>query len=287
MSVKKYLINSRKKLKRIVLMDRRTILKKAKNKINFYFGFTNIAKRIVLRTDRYIAEQLDCSYQENPEVGALNIKEKIERVENGGTFEPIDIELVNRGAVELIGNAKNILEIGCGTGMFSSMASKVQGVSITASEFDKKTLEWAQKNRTAKNINFCNISLDDVEIDSFDLVVSLEVVEHIQDYANFISKLSNAAPRAIISTPNKNCSIEEAYRQSPGYHAHVREWTAGEFYWVLRVFYKDVKLFTVQNWEDNLNKISLNRDIKVKLKCVPLQTREPQIIAICEKPYRN
>ncbi len=79
----------------------------------------------------------------------------------------------------------------------------------------------------------------------FDLLVAIEVVEHIADYGGFLRTCASLAPRALITTPNKLRSDQTATAGPPPYYQHVREWTAGEFYWVLRLFYRRVKLFAM------------------------------------------
>ena len=53
------------------------------------------------------------------------------------------------------------------------------------------------------------------------------------------------SPKAIITTPNKDKSLEHALASPPIYYQHVREWDAGEFYWILKMFYKRVELYAM------------------------------------------
>ena len=146
-------------------------------------------------------------YSERQENGPRNIDEKLARLAVGGPFEPLDVALVNRAAVQLVGSAARILEVGSGTGLFASLAAADERRMIVASEFDPDTRAWAEANRPAFNIKYGNLSLTNVSPDSFDVVVALEVIEHIWDFGAFLHQLAAAAPcarpRAAPSCPSR------------------------------------------------------------------------------------
>lgn len=181
-------------------------------------------------------------YRENPEVGAVNMKDKLARQARGEPFEWADIVALNRTVATMIGEARRIVELGSGTGAFAWEASADPGVQLVCSEFDRDAHEWARGNRSRSNIRYINAPLTPND-GPFDLLVTIEVVEHVADYAGFLAKCCGLAEKAIITTPNKLRSVKTSTDGPPPYYQHVREWTAGEFYWVLRVFYREVKLF--------------------------------------------
>jgi cyclopropane fatty-acyl-phospholipid synthase-like methyltransferase len=222
------------------------------------------------------------SYIENSEVGASNLEHKVSRLKSGGSFEPLDIVLVNKAVVSLLQNEKNILEIGSGTGLFASLASENKQRHITASELDDGALAWAKENRLAENIKYCQLTLEEIQKHSFDLAVCIEVIEHVADFSTFLDDLSKVSNKAIITTPNKSRTPFDSVANSPTFLDHVREWTAGEFYWVLKAFYKDVALYEIPkfNWQ-------VNQDVKIESyspKVIPcgILSKSPQIIAVCK-----
>ena len=214
-------------------------------------------------------------YLENPEVGPVNWEEKEKRVKEGGPFEWPDIIALNQAVVSLLSDAKKILEVGSGTGCFAWHAAMDKNRYITASEMDIKAKEWAIKNRSSENIQYVSKWLNEFEPNSFDLVVAVELIEHLKDYSTFLEELSRVAPRAIITTPNKNRDEQSEKASSPQYYQHVREWTAGEFYWVLKLFYKDVKLYAMP-------------DVYVPY-CVPINitSQMTPLIAVCEERHKS
>jgi 2-polyprenyl-3-methyl-5-hydroxy-6-metoxy-1,4-benzoquinol methylase len=226
------------------------------------------------------------NYQERQEVGAVNFEVKSKRQETGGYFEQPLIVILNKGVAELIDeNCKNILEVGSGTGIFASEASKDKTRKIIASEFNEGARKYAEMNRAKDNIFYCQQSLSDFSRNEFDLVVSIEVIEHIFDYSSFLYQLSSVAPKAIITTPNKNRNAFDSIVNTPTYGEHCREWTAGEFYWVLRVFYKKVTLYSVPNIDQQISQFLKNPDSYTpSISSVGLLTKEHLLIAKCEEP---
>jgi 2-polyprenyl-3-methyl-5-hydroxy-6-metoxy-1,4-benzoquinol methylase len=226
-------------------------------------------------------------YLERPENGPRNIDEKLARLAVGGPFEPLDVALVNRAAVQLVGSAARILEVGSGTGLFASLAAADERRMIVASEFDPDTRAWAEANRPAFNIKYGNLSLTDVSPDSFDVVVALEVIEHVWDFGAFLQQLAGAAPCAIVSTPNKAATALGSVAPTPAYGDHVREWTSGEYYWVLRCYYDDVRLYTIPALNHQIALFQSNPDYMPEIaRCGTLCT-ERTLIAVCKAPRRT
>jgi hypothetical protein len=214
----------------------------------------------------------DPPYAENLEAGALNIESKLLRVQAGEPFEWPNMIALNETVVQLIGDAKRIVELGGGTGMFAYAAAANPGVHVTCSEFNEATIAWARENRHRSNIRYVNGPVTSAD-GPFDLLVTIEVIEHIADFRGFLETCAGLAPRAILSTPNKNRSGGAVPNGPPRYRSHVREWTAGELYWVLRAFYRRVRL---RSMLDPFQSGSV--PIRVTSRMTPL-------IALCEEPF--
>jgi 2-polyprenyl-3-methyl-5-hydroxy-6-metoxy-1,4-benzoquinol methylase len=269
-------------------MDSQTFRKKLAEKIGYYFSYRNNLRRLAHALDTHSLQFFPDNYVERPEGGPTNIESKLLRQTIGGPFEPYSVSLINRAAVQLVGEPATILEAGCGTGMFASfLASQNSKVRITASEFDEKTLAWAREHRSAPNISYVRLTFEECSVDQFDLVVALEVIEHLFDYAGFLRAFSRLAPKAIISTPNKRRDPFSSIANTPAYSEHVREWTAGEFFWVLRCYYDDVELYTLPNFKDQVRRYTADSAfVPTVKKCSVLEKEEP-LIAKCGSPRRG
>jgi 2-polyprenyl-3-methyl-5-hydroxy-6-metoxy-1,4-benzoquinol methylase len=275
------------RLQRVRSMSAATILQKIREKTTFRFSYATNIRRLAHRLDRHSLRFFLDAYQERPEGGPTNLETKLLRQAGGGPFEPDSVSLVNRAALELVDSPRTLLEVGCGTGMFAALvAARHPDIAITASELDEPTLQWARQNRAMKNISYQRLLLEECSVDQFDLVVAIEVVEHIFDFAGFLRGLAKVAPRAIVSTPNKNRSPFTAIANTPAYGEHVREWTAGEFYWVLRCFYDQVELHTLPNFQKQVSAYVSDSSFKPTLRKCSVLEKEVPLIAVCSLPRR-
>jgi len=187
----------------------------------------------------------DMPYFEREEYGASNLQTKLDNLKDGLPFEYPDIVNLNNAVALLLGGDKKIVELGSGTGKFAFSSAQERTRTIVASEFDQLTYEWCLKNIPEQdNLKFLNGPVAS-ELGPFDVSVSIEVVEHLSDFVGFLREMASLAPRSLITTPNRKRSIADYHAGPPDYFKHVREWTAGEFYWVLRCFWKNVRLYAM------------------------------------------
>jgi len=193
------------------------------------------------QTDRKVA------YLENPEVGHINWEEKEKRTRNGGFFEWPNMVALNYAIASLVGPWKEIIEIGGGTGVFAYEVSGDPTRRIVCCERDDEALNYARRHRWRTNITYTSEDAASLT-ERFELAVAVDVIEHVKDFRKFVDMCARLAPNAILTTPNKNREGNASKMSGPPqYYQHVREWTAGEFYWILRAFYRDVDLYSTPN----------------------------------------
>lgn len=212
------------------------------------------------------------TYLEREEYGPSNLEEKLERAKSGGPFEYPDIMNLNRAVLSMVGDESRIVELGAGTGKFALAVANELRRSVVASEYDKKTYHWCLHNiGESELLKFVNGPVTSA-YGQFDLAVSIEVVEHVKNFHEFLKGISELAPRALITTPNRMRSIRDYHSGPPRFIKHVREWTAGEFYWVLRCFWADVKMYgVISNSKPAVTEVSVD-------------TRLSPLIADCRDP---
>ena len=90
---------------------------------------------------------------------------------------------------------KTILDVGCGGGILAEGLARL-GASVTAIDPNQHLLDVANKRKERyqlENLNYFNFLIEDLqEIEQkFDLVVSSEVVEHVDSPWEFIAYASN------------------------------------------------------------------------------------------------
>lgn len=130
----------------------------------------------------------------------------------------------------------NLLEVGCGAGKGTEIFSKVC-TNYTA--IDKNDSLISHHQAKYPNYRFINsfvppfVGLED---NQFDFVVTLQVIEHIEDDHNFLKEIYRVLKKggkAIISTPNIDLSLT----RNPW---HVREYKAAELKSLLEKYFDRV-----------------------------------------------
>lgn len=101
-----------------------------------------------------------------------------------------------------------ILDLGCGGGLTCEPLARL-GASVTGIDFVEKNIEIANQHAmdSKLNIKYIKEDLDSFSLkEKYDVILILEVLEHLDDWKSFIKKLKkNLKPNGIliISTINK------------------------------------------------------------------------------------
>src|SRR5687767_2123032 len=101
---------------------------------------------------------------------------------------------------------KSALDVGCGAGLLAEPLARL-GAQVTAVDAAPELIEVARDHAVGQGlaIDYRAIGVESVE-GQFDLVTSMEVIEHVADPQSFVNELAKRlAPGAlmILSTPNK------------------------------------------------------------------------------------
>ncbi len=88
---------------------------------------------------------------------------------------------------------KSILDLGCGFGWHSKYASENGAKSIVAIDSSVNMLEVAKDINSANNIDYLNMSIEDMNFNNdFDLVISSLALHYIEDYRAVVKKVYNS-----------------------------------------------------------------------------------------------
>jgi len=134
---------------------------------------------------------------------------------------------------------KDILELGFGDG-YGSNFMKTYAKSVTAVDSLEKNVNLASNKYKKPGLEF--IEMDGASLDftdeTFDVVISFQVIEHIQEnrlekYLEGIKRVLKRNGTAFISTLNltENKKPQQSYTQNP---FHIKEFTFEEFYLLIR-----------------------------------------------------
>jgi hypothetical protein len=146
------------------------------------------------------------------------------------------------------------------------------------------TREWAANNRPDPRVTYCDLTLDAARGRGFEIVVALELIEHVNAFGPFLRSMASVAPVAILSTPNKLRDAFSAVRTVPDYGQHVLEWTAGEFYWVLKAFWADVEIWTIREYAEQTRLFQAGRHQFPVVERAGMWEFEAPLIAVCRAP---
>ena len=131
-------------------------------------------------------------------------------------FNPIRISYLKENIIETfkLGNKKTplknvkILDIGCGGGLLSEPMCRL-GASVTGIDASKKNIDIAKLHSKKNNlkINYICSSPEKLNIkDKFDVILNMEIVEHVEDVNFFLKSCGNLLKKdgiMFIATLNK------------------------------------------------------------------------------------
>lgn len=142
-------------------------------------------------------------------------------------------------------SGKVVLDIASGTGYGSHILSKSYANKVVGVDVSKEAVRLASEKFKNDNLDFVvgdaeSLSFED---DSFDLVVSFETIEHLQNPQKFLEEIKRVLKNdghLLISTPNYDVSKN----QNP---YHLKEYTKEEFERILEGCFKKVRVMEQEN----------------------------------------
>lgn len=142
-------------------------------------------------------------------------------------------------------SGRRVLDAGCGLGYGSALLSEGGAASVDAIDIGGAVVQAAQA-RVGDAVRFATGDVRALPFaeDSFDLLVCLEVLEHVDDQAGTLDEFRRVlAPGGIlvISSPNRDAYV-------PGNPHHVREYTPGELETELGQRWDSVRLVRQHNF---------------------------------------
>ena len=157
----------------------------------------------------------------------------------------------------------NIVDVGCGSGVGSNILSQ-EAHFVWGIDKNEWSIEFAQEAFTREKngiyyspqvtFDLFDIMTDSRQVMQFDIVVAIEVIEHIYDTDKFLRALQrftkkdkkgnvhvNPPTEFYISTPNRNS--KKIRKDKPANTFHVREYTSQEYKALLLKYFEQVELF--------------------------------------------
>lgn len=163
----------------------------------------------------------------------------------------VDVDLLNEHLARYtfaarLARGKRVLDAGCGSG-YGSAELALAAQSVVGMDVADEAVEFARENYRLANLRFERGSCAALPHPdaSFDLVVAFEVIEHIENWRDFLREARRVlAPNGqfIVSTPNKLYYTESRGAQGEN-PFHVHEFEFEEFRSELKEVFPHVSLY--------------------------------------------
>ena len=131
-------------------------------------------------------------------------------------FNPIRIKYIKESVIEnfkLQNNEKlplkgiDLLDVGCGGGLLSEPMCRL-GATVTGIDASEKNIEIAKihAKKNNLNINYICTSPEKIQKEKFDVILNMEIVEHVENVDLFLNSSSNLLKKdglMFVATINK------------------------------------------------------------------------------------
>ncbi len=143
---------------------------------------------------------------------------------------------------------KKVLDIACGAGYGSRIISDSGAKQVIGADISDDNIKYAKSKYSKENITFVKHDVTLEFGDEFDVVVSFETIEHVDDHIAAMKALYSATKSGgllIISSPNRSITNPYLPSNTPcNAGGHIREFTIDEFRgFFLNVGYTEIGLF--------------------------------------------
>lgn len=139
---------------------------------------------------------------------------------------------------------KTVLDLGCnsgyGTYMLSEVCDKVYGVDVSAQAIESANRDFGKFDIDFKLVDGITLPFED---NSFDLIVSFQVIEHIVDYDIYIGEIKRVlAPEGIVLFATPNCFLRLDPGMQPWNKFHVKEFNYSDLGSLLMSYFSSVNV---------------------------------------------
>lgn len=171
-----------------------------------------------------------------------------------------------------------VLEAGSGEGYGTyqlSQSAKIK--NIIGIDVDAETIAHASKKYISTNCSFKHYNGNKIPFadESFDAVISFQVIEHIENDKNYVAEIFRILKNngiLILSTPNRVSRLKPG--QKPWNRFHVREYDNNTLKEILRTKFQNIQILGVKgNVEIQQNEMNRTKKIMKIISFDPLNLR--------------
>jgi len=181
---------------------------------------------------------------------------------------------------------RRVLDAGCGTGYGAAELARA-AVQVVGTDLSAEAVAYARRRYGAPNLEFVQADCARLPFrdGSFDLAVSFELIEHLDDWRSFLCELRRVlspAGQCVISTPNRHTYAETRALTGPNpFHRH--EFDFEEFREELQAVFPQVALY-LQNHADGFVFVPVQNPSGVEARLADAAPRPGEahfFVAVC------
>ena len=132
-----------------------------------------------------------------------------------------------------------VVDLACGEGYGANLLAE-RAAEVTGVDANPEAYEHARARYRRQNLSFERGLVEDFDRD-VDAVVFLQTIEHIQETERLLDRISEIAPAAYISTPNRLTLAPPGAEKSDN-PWHLREYDEGQYRRLLEPHFGSVEL---------------------------------------------
>jgi ubiquinone/menaquinone biosynthesis C-methylase UbiE len=168
---------------------------------------------------------------------------------------------------------KKVLDYGCGTGYGTSLIGKYC-TQITGIDISPEAINYARSHFSVPNLSYLQIKPAEIAPlpfpdGSFDVVLSFQVIEHVQDVSAYLREIDRVlapAGRVAIATPDRSARLFSF--QKPWNIWHLREYTQKQLHDTLSEYFSNINVLQTGGQPEILQ-IELKRTGMLKWLMLP------------------
>jgi ubiquinone/menaquinone biosynthesis C-methylase UbiE len=141
------------------------------------------------------------------------------------------MHLADYTKAQAITNGKDVLDLGCnsgyGTDLLSGTAKSIVGVDVSPLAIATAIKKFKKSNAKFRLVDGVSLPFND---NSFDVVTSFQVIEHLVDYDNYFNEIKRVLrPNGVLVLTTPNAEIRVKHGAKPWNRFHIHEFRVDEF----------------------------------------------------------
>ena len=183
----------------------------------------------------------------------------LQKYQSKNPFVRVLLDRFLKEIVLLVGSidARKVLDLGCGEGfVINRLLSSYSHLEITGTDIDANALNLARHLNPGAKFIECNIYNFQCEKGSFDLVMAIEVLEHMRKPTEVLRKVKEITNKyALFSVPNEPFFRISNFMRGKNFFRlgndpeHIQNWTKRQFLELLKNDgFKILKIATPFPW---------------------------------------